>query len=655
MSRRLWHLPGLLLALLLVASPVRAQDNGNSTLTILHTNDTHSYIQQYDGSTTTCADDEAAAGKCIGGVARRATLINQLRQAAPDGNVILVDAGDQFQGTLFYTEYHGEDSAKFMNELGYQAMAVGNHEFDGGPATLSNFIDKVKFPVISANIDASAEPTLNGKIKPYTIILVNGDQVAVIGLTTVEAPSNSTPGPNLKFNDYVPTLQPILAELKTQGINKIVLLSHIGYTEDQKLAAAIDGIDVIVGGHSHTLLSDTDPAASGPYPTVVKSPDGNPVLITQAEAYGKYLGQLGVTFDSQGVPVKWQGAPVLLDASIEQDPTILAEVEKMAVPVDALRDKVIGSTTLPLDGSRETCRFAECTMGDLVADAVRATVANENVQVALLNGGSIRASLEAGDISQGGVIEVLPFTNDIATMGLAGADLLTALENGVSRAEDPNNDGTGRFPQVSGLRYSWDATKPVGSRIVSAEVQNADGSFSAIDPAAIYKVAANTYMRGGGDDYTVLTEKAIDPYDYGPNLSDAVAQYITVHSPLTVKLDDRITRVNAGAPVAAATATETTTAAATPLATPAAATEAATTAATPAAAATEAATTVAATPAATPTAAPTAPPTEVAAAAPATLPTTGVAPTAWPMATGFIVVIGLVALGVLDRRTRRRP
>jgi len=584
-----------------------AQDAGDFTLTILHTNDTHAHIEQYDGSTTTCDDETAAAGECIGGVARRATLIGQLRQAAPGGNAVLLDAGDQFQGTLFYTEYKGDEAVKFMHELGYQAMAVGNHEFDDGPVNLGRFLDQVKFPIVSANIDASAEPALDGKIAPYTILDVNGEPVAVIGLTTIEAPTNSSPGPTVKFTPYITAVEPLIADLSGQGIDKIVLLSHIGYGEDQALAAAVDGIDVIVGGHTHTLLSNTDPAALGPYPTVVKSPNGDPVLIVQAEAYGKYLGNLAVTFDNKGVPVKWAGEPVLLDASIAEDPTILATVAEMAKPVDALRNQVVGSTTTPLDGDRTVCRFAECTMGDLAADAVRWAAQSDKAQVAILNGGSIRSSLDAGDISMGDVIEVLPFNNNVATMGLTGADLRAALENGVSRAESPDNEGTGRFPQVAGLRFSWDASKPAGERIVSVEVQNADGSFGALDPTAVYQVAANTFMRTGGDGYTVLADKAINPYDFGPTLNEAVAQYIGVNSPLTVQLEGRITRVDAGATAAVAPA---------------------------------AATTVPATPAA--------------AATPEAMPTTGTTTSTWPLAAAAIVVAGLLAVGLTEQRMRRR-
>mgnify|MGYP000933939600 CR=1 FL=1 len=548
MSWRMMSLPLLILAALLVISPVSAQEVGDFTLTILHTNDTHSHIEEYDGSTTTCPAESEAAGLCIGGVARRATLLADLRASAPDGNAILIDAGDSFNGTLYFSVYKGEESARFMNLLGYQAMAVGNHEFDNGPAHLADFLDHVEIPVLSANIDTSAEPLLDGRLAPYTVIDVNGEPVGVIGLTTIDVPISSSPGPTLKFNDYLSSLAPVLADLDGQGIDKIVLLSHVGYGDDLRLAAQVDGIDVIVGGHSHTLLSSTDPAAAGPYPTVVASPSGDPVLVVQAEAYGKYLGQLVLTFDGDGDILSWEGAPVLVDASVARDPAIQAIVDEMAVAVNAMRDETIGSTVNLLQGDRSVCRYAECTMGNLVADGMRWATQNSDVQVALINGGGLRTSIPAGDISTGSVLEVLPFSNNIATLKLTGADLLAALENGVSRAESPDNAGTGRFPQVSGLRFSWDATKPVGERIVSAEVQNDDGSYSPLVPAAVYHVATLTFLRQGGDDYAIFADKAIDPYDFGPSLTETIADYISQHSPLDLAPEGRITRVDGAAP-----------------------------------------------------------------------------------------------------------
>lgn len=269
--RTTWLHITLILAMLLTfgAAPVTAQDDG-FTLTILHTNDTHSHIEQFAGSGATCSEEQATAGECVGGVARRATKIAELMGTAT--NPILVDAGDQFQGSLYYTQYRGDEAAEFMPLLGYQAMAIGNHEFDDGPANLAAFIDKVGLPVLSANIYATGDSDLAGKILPFTVLDVNGEQVGVIGLTTDTTPFSSSPGDTVAFGEYVAALEPVIAELDAQGVNKIVLLSHIGYADDQALAAAIDGIDVIVGGHSHTLLSNTIEGASGPYPTVVDSP-----------------------------------------------------------------------------------------------------------------------------------------------------------------------------------------------------------------------------------------------------------------------------------------------------------------------------------------------------------------------------------------------
>jgi 5'-nucleotidase/UDP-sugar diphosphatase len=608
--RTTWLHITLILAMLLTfgAAPVTAQDDG-FTLTILHTNDTHSHIEQFAGSGATCSEEQATAGECVGGVARRATKIAELMGTAT--NPILVDAGDQFQGSLYYTQYRGDEAAEFMPLLGYQAMAIGNHEFDDGPANLAAFIDKVGLPVLSANIYATGDSDLAGKILPFTVLDVNGEQVGVIGLTTDTTPFSSSPGDTVAFGEYVAALEPVIAELDAQGVNKIVLLSHIGYADDQALAAAIDGIDVIVGGHSHTLLSNTIEGASGPYPTVVDSPSGAPVLIVQAESYGKYLGNLEVAFDADGVASTWQGEPILLDASVAEDPDVLARVAVLAQPLEELRTTIVGQSEVDLDGSRDSCRFGECTMGNLIADAMLWATQNDGTQVAIENGGGIRASLPAGDITMGGVLEVLPFGNMLATFGLKGSDLLLALENGVGRAENPDNEGTGRFPQVAGIRFSWDGSKPAGERIVAAEVRGADGSYSPVDPDAVYQIVSNDFNRRGGDEYTVFAENAINPYDFGAPLDQALAAYLTEFSPVNPVVEGRITRVDAAAPEATPTPTEA------PTEEPAA----------------------------------TATPTEVPVEEPPTeLPTTGAGVESWSLLAALLVITALAATQLLRRR-----
>ncbi|GAB4538412.1 MAG: 5'-nucleotidase C-terminal domain-containing protein [Anaerolineae bacterium] len=536
----------ILAALLLSVAPVAGAQAGQFTLTVLHTNDVHARILQFNAFGSACSDEDAAEGKCFGGVARRATKINEIRDEG--GNVILVDAGDQFQGTLFYNQYKGEEAQRFMNALGYDAMTLGNHEFDDGPGVLGSFIRGANFPVVSANLDVSNEPELAGLIEPYTVLEVGGEQIGIIGYITEDTAILSSPGPNVVFKNIEESVAAAVAELEAMGVNKIVALSHAGFGRDREVAAAVDGLDVIVAGHTNTYLSNTDEEAEGPYPVVVNSPSGDPVLIVSDFTWGKYLGRLDVTFDEEGVPVAWEGNPITLDASVPEDPEVLAQAQALNEPLEELRNQIVGTAAVDLNGERASCRFEECNMGNLITDAILWKTAAEGTQIAFQNGGGIRASIAAGEVSLGDVLEVLPFGNTIATFKLTGADVWAALENGVSRAENPENEGTGRFAQVAGLRYTWNPDLPAGSRIVSVEVQNPDGTYAPLDLNAVYKVAANNFMRGGGDGYSMFAENAIDPYDYGPTLADAVAEYIAVQSPVTAAVEGRITRSTQAAP-----------------------------------------------------------------------------------------------------------
>jgi 5'-nucleotidase len=480
------------------------------TVTLLHTNDTHANIQP---CMSTCSNQN------LGGVARRYTAIQQVK--AEGGNVLLVDAGDYFQGTLFFNYWQGQEASHFMNALGYQAAAIGNHEFDSGPPALARYIDDAEFPVLGANIDASAQVSLTGMIEPYTIITVGGQQIGVFGVTTPDTTFISSPGPDVTFDDVTTTAQATVAALQGMGVNKIVALTHIGYDLDLDLAAAVSGIDVIVGGHSHTPLGPM-PNAVGDYPTMVSSPAGEAVLVVSAWEWGKYLGRLDVTFDAMGVVQTYNGAPIRIDATIPEDPAIAADVALYYEPVQQLAATVIGQTELLLDGNRPVVRSRESNLGNLICDAMLWKTQGVGSQVCITNGGGIRAPINAGDITVGNVLTVLPFGNTIATLGLTGADVVAALENGVSRWE--NTDG--RFPQIGGMRFSFDPARAAGDRILSVEIKNANGSFSPIDPDEIYIVTTNNFMRTGGDGYTVFRDNAIDPYDTWAVMADSVMEYI---------------------------------------------------------------------------------------------------------------------------------
>ena len=518
-------------------------------LNILHINDLHSRIEAIGKTDSTCSEKDAAANECFGGIARVKSAIDARRAELSDKNVMTLDAGDQFQGSLFYTTYKSAPIANFMNGIGFDAMAIGNHEFDDGPEELAKFIDALKFPMISGNTLAGLNSPVADKFKPYIVKEFGDEKVAVVSVLATDTDETSSPGESILFADEIGYLKEAVTEIEGQGIDKIVLLSHVGYVKDQEIAAAVDGIDVIVGGHSHTLLSNTDEKAAGPYPTLVKNPSGKDVPIVQAYAYSKYLGDLTVVFDDGGVVKSTSGEPKLLDASVTPDADYVAKVAELGGPIEELKNKEIGATAEGVDGARETCRAMECTMGNLVADAMVDRVKDQGITIAIQNGGGLRASIDAGTVTMGEVLTVLPFQNTLASFQLKGSDIVAALENGVSQVEE----GAGRFPQVSGLKYTADLNKPAGSRITSVEVKEGD-AFVAIDPNKIYGVATNNYMRTGGDGYEIFATGGQNAYDFGPGLETVVADYIAKNNPYKPYTDGRITVIAATAP----SATETT-------------------------------------------------------------------------------------------------
>jgi 5'-nucleotidase/UDP-sugar diphosphatase len=528
--RRFWPV-ALALSVLTAVAPAFS---GELNFTILHTNDVHGRFAATPPFGSQCNAQHISENKCVGGAARQASAINSVR--AEGGDVVLLDAGDQFQGTLFFTLYSGQAAAQVMNRLGYDAMAVGNHEFDKGPKTLARFAERIDFPLLAANMDVSADPHLAGRVAPWTVLEIGGEELGVIGLITEETPSISSPGPNIRFADLTQSLNAAVAALQGRGINKIIALGHVGYWRDMALARAVDGVDVIVGGHSHTYLSSDDPSAAGPYPTLVTSPAGETVLIVQAYQWSRYLGRLDVSFDAAGRLSAWHGAPILMDNAIAEDPGVAALVAKLNEPLHEIRNEVVGASVNAL--SNATCRNGECALGNLLADIMLWRTAGEGSEIAIANGGGIRAGLPMGPVTRGDVLQVLPFGNTLATFGLLGRDVLKALEIGLARP------GSGAFPQVAGLRFRWDPSRPAGDRVRLVEVRGTDGTHAPLDEARLYRVVSNNFLRRGGDGYDVLRDNAINAYDFGPVLVDSAVAYFAEHSPVAPQLEGRISRAD---------------------------------------------------------------------------------------------------------------
>ena len=531
-------------------------------LNILHINDFHSRIESINKTDSTCSAEDEAKSACFGGAARLLTAINETRDAlkAGDKNVLLLNAGDNFQGSLFYTTYKGSVEAEVLNAMKFDAMTVGNHEFDDSEDGLAGFLDKVQFPVVTANVLASASSKLGDRIKPSIVLEVGAQKIGVVGAVTNDTEELATPGPNVLIAEDVATITAEVVKLKADGVDKIIALTHVGYPRDLSAIAKIPDVDVVVGGHSHTLLSNTVEGAEGPYPTLVDNPGGYKVPVVQAGQYSKYLGDLKVVFDDAGVVKEATGEPILIDSKFKPDEAIVKRIDELKAPIEELKTKVVGASDGLIQGDRKVCRVKECEMGNLVADAQLDRVKDQGVTVSLANGGGLRASIDAGEITMGEVLTVLPFQNTIATFQIKGADLVAALENGASQIDD----GAGRFLQVSGLKYTFDRSKPVGSRISAVEVKEGD-AFVAIDPAKAYGVVTNNYVRGGGDGFDIFASKAEKAYDFGPNLEQAVAGFLTANNPYKPYLDGRITdatpatyvpaaKVEAAAPAAPAAA-----------------------------------------------------------------------------------------------------
>ncbi len=525
-----YRIAGSVLAILLCCSSAIAQDDEPFRLTLMHTNDTHSHHEP-QGRTGT------------GGAARQATVIKAIRDSVD--NSLLLDAGDRFTGTLFHKYYEGVDNIKIMNALGYDAMALGNHEFDNGLEVLERFVSGVNFPVLSANVDFGRLETLAAKIPASTTLEVGGEKIGIIGLVTAETPEitiNFTDKDAITWSDdYAAAVNREVAILKSDGINKIILVTHIGLGMDKAVAARVTDVDVIVGGHSHTVVSSIfKEGGDTKYPLSVEGADGKPVYIVQAGDRDRFVGKLDLRFDKDGNVIRARGDLVRLTRYIEPDPEIQALVGELAEPINELKNTAVADSTGTVVTSNQlmsnkSCRGQECLIGNLIADAIRAET---GADIAMQNGGGIRADIDEGDVTVGEVLTVLPFGNTIATLTLSGADVLASLETGLSRVGGPS--GTGRFPQVSGIRFEYDPAKEPGSRVVSASVVNSEGVAEPLDIGKQYTLATNNFMRTGGDGYHLFNDNAIDPYDYGRPLEEALIDYMIANNPVSVTLDGRI-------------------------------------------------------------------------------------------------------------------
>ena len=523
--------------------PQEPTPDGAFNLSILHVNDTHANVQQFP---------------------KLVTAVNEAR--ATNENALLLHAGDVFSGTLYFNEFLGQADLEFMNLMKFDAMTLGNHEFDLGGSdeghkALTEFVKGAEFPIITANVNFSQDklfdglvsdtyPTNpeNGKIYSGIVKEIDGEKVGIFGLTTEETKDIAFVG-SVQFENYIEEAKKAVAAFEAQGINKIIAVTHIGYNDNPKvdndilLAKNVEGIDVIVGGHSHDMLDKPFVVDTN---TVGTTQDTT--LIVQAQEYGKFLGTLDVTFDENGVVTEYEGA--LIDiAKVADNEATLKLLEPYKTRVDEVSNQEIGVKLAAAlenprsnDDSKVSVRANETILGNLITDGMRAKAqkfTDKKVVMAIQNGGGIREAIPAGNVTVGQVITVLPFGNTLALMDVTGAELKAAFEVSVKNAPEEN----GGFLHVSGARVVFDSSKPADERVVSIELLNEDGTYTAIEDSKTYTVATNAFTAKGGDGYDVFKNVYAEGRVTDLGLSDweNFAEHLTTLKAIPTATEGRIT------------------------------------------------------------------------------------------------------------------
>lgn len=527
-------------------------------LSIIHINDFHARFEETNELAGYCKANES----CIGGYARSATVIKHLINT--QRNSIYLNAGDSFQGTLWYTYGRWNVTSELFNLLVADATALGNHDFDDGIDGVVPFIETLRSPVVLTNVDDTFEPSFQNKCQRSLIIERDGRTIGIIGIILKDVDRLADTG-NLKFLDEIIAIQTEAAKLKEQNVNIIIVVSHCGLAADYVIAkACAEDVDVIVGGHSHSLMYTMDSngrTAPGPdpvvdnYPAVVRDGNGHTVLIVQAMAFSKYVGNLTVHFNRQGEAIRWEGAPIYLETSIESDDEIVEALQPWKQLIDNIGEQVVGKSDMPLE--KVPCHSHECELGNIIADAFakfyqdkeitssggdydyRDTKRTRSIKlISFITCGTIHASLSAGSITFNDLRLVLPFENTVDTFELRGQHLHALFEHAVDASWRDDTFIGKWLLQVSGVRVIYNMTMPVNNRVVSIELQRNNAldaiEYEAIDHNAYYLCAAQSFLVAGGDGYDMIKTYKRN-HRKGPADIDAILKYLTNH-----QISDRI-------------------------------------------------------------------------------------------------------------------
>lgn len=465
------------------------------TLTILHFNDTYELEPQGDGRR--------------GGAARAATVIKEYAEDSP----LILFSGDAIGGSTLTAPRQGEAMVETLNALGVHYAVLGNHEFQYGPEIAATRVKQSNFSWLMANITDSKTGAPVAGALPSALTQWNGIKVGLIGLggNWLE---DCAIGADAKYTDHLERGREIAKNLKSQGADIIIALTHMNMRDDELLARAVPEIDLVLGGHDHDPMH--------------KSINGT--LIWKSGSDWMQIGLIQVTLPRGAKPTFFSRLLPVTE-QIDPDPGIIALIAKYTGEHESYMNEVFGVTTVELDARTLAVRQKETPLGNLIADAMRAQT---GADAALMNGGGIRSNLvyAAGDITRKTLMALLPFQNKIVTLKLTGRQLKEALENGISEFETAG----GRFPQVSGMNFHFNPKKSIGERVTKITV----GS----KPLALgrtYTLATLDFLADGGDGYDVFAKtKRADKIADAPLLTDAIVAYLKKNGPIAPKVEGRI-------------------------------------------------------------------------------------------------------------------
>jgi 5'-nucleotidase len=458
-------------------------------------------------------------------------MIRLLKKQEP--KALVIDAGDIFQGTPLYTKYHGEVEIALLNMIGYDIFTIGNHEFDDGPINLANQLKQAKFDVINCNMDCSAVPQLAALIHPHVIKEIDGQKVAFIGAITpdLNEVALKTGGVKIKATgkDWMQPIQEQIKSVSAQGINKIVLVTHVGIEKDKELAE-LPEVDAIISGHSHTRLEQ---------PVVVPHPDGSSTTIVQTGCFSRALGKLELTFDHQGrvVVPKTEYRLINISDKIPQDNDLRAFVDEKLQPLLVLRQTFVGEAKQAFDNTFRNMPW-DSPLGDIICDALVESGKDYGVTLAFENRGGIRGRIEPGPVSLEAVEQLLPFDNRPVFATVTGDCLMHALEHSLS--------GTlgGLFLDEHGLKIAYDPQAERNHRIVFALADDGQGGWKSIAAESLYKIAINDYSFGGGEGYNFKTATNVVKGEV--RLSEVFNTYMRNHHVIAPQHPDRLIPVTKG-------------------------------------------------------------------------------------------------------------